>query len=164
MAAKDKTLEDLFSETLRDIYHAEKQIVRALSKMAKATKSDELREAFEMHREETEAQIERLEKVFEMIGKRPRGKPCEAIEGIIEEGKEVMEDFKGSDALDAGLLAGAQAVEHYEISRYGTLKAWATELGLKDAAKLLDETLKEEEQTDKKLSALAVRAINKQAA
>jgi ferritin-like metal-binding protein YciE len=164
MAAKDKTLEDLFSETLRDIYHAEKQIVRALSKMAKATKTDELRDAFEMHREETETQIERLEKVFEMIGKRPRGKPCEAIEGIIEEGKEVMEDFKGSDALDAGLLAGAQAVEHYEISRYGTLKAWATELGLKDAAKLLDETLKEEEQTDKKLSELAVRAINKQAA
>jgi ferritin-like metal-binding protein YciE len=164
MAAKDKTLEDLFSETLRDIYHAEKQIVRALSKMAKATKTDELRDAFEMHREETETQIERLEKVFEMIGKRPRGKPCEAIEGIIEEGKEVMEDFKGSDALDAGLLAGAQAVEHYEISRYGTLKAWAAELGLKDAAKLLDETLKEEEQTDKKLSELAVRAINKQAA
>jgi ferritin-like metal-binding protein YciE len=164
MAAKDKTLEDLFSETLRDIYHAEKQIVRALSKMAKATKTDELRDAFEMHREETETQIERLEKVFEMIGKRPRGKPCEAIEGIIEEGKEVMEDFKESAALDAGLLAGAQAVEHYEISRYGTLKAWAAELGLKDAAKLLDETLKEEEQTDKKLSALAVRAINKQAA
>jgi ferritin-like metal-binding protein YciE len=102
--------------------------------------------------------------VFELIGKRPRGKPCEAIEGIIEEGKEVMEDFKGSDALDAGLLAGAQAVEHYEISRYGTLKAWAAQLGHNDAAKLLDETLKEEEQTDKKLSELAVRAINKQAA
>lgn len=164
MAAKEKTLDDLFFETLRDIYHAEKQIVRALSRMAKATKTDELREAFEAHREETEGQIERLEKVFEMIGKRPRGKPCEAIEGIIEEGKEVMEDFKGSDALDAGLLAGAQAVEHYEISRYGTLKAWASQLGLNDAVKLLDETLKEEEQTDKKLTNLAERSINKLAA
>ena len=164
MAAKEKTLDDLFFETLRDIYHAEKQIVRALSRMAKATKTDELREAFEAHREETESQIERLEKVFEMIGKRPRGKPCEAIEGIIEEGKEVMEDFKGSDALDAGLLAGAQAVEHYEISRYGTLKAWASQLGLNDAVKLLDETLKEEEQTDKKLTNLAERSINKLAA
>jgi ferritin-like metal-binding protein YciE len=164
MAAKDKTLDDLFLETLRDIYHAEKQILRSLPRMAKATRTDELRDAFEAHREETEGQIERLEKVFELIGKRPRGKPCEAIEGILQEGKEVMEDFKGSEALDAGLLAGAQAVEHYEISRYGTLKAWATQLGLKDAAKLLDETLKEEEQTDKKLTSLAVRSINRLAA
>lgn len=164
MAANSKTLEDLFSETLRDIYHAEKQIARALPKMAKASNTDDLRDAFEAHREETETQIERLEKVFEMIGKRPRGKPCEAIEGILQEGKEVMEDFKNSEALDAGLLAGAQAVEHYEISRYGTLKAWAAQLGLDDAVKLLDETLKEEEQTDKKLTNLAVSSINKLAA
>jgi ferritin-like metal-binding protein YciE len=133
MAAKEKALEDLFHETLKDIYYAEKHILKALPKMAKSAKSAELRQAFEKHREETEGQIERLESVFEMLGKSPRGKTCEAIQGLVEEGKEVMEEFKDSPALDAGILAGAQAVEHYEISRYGTLKTWAGALGMEDA-------------------------------
>jgi ferritin-like metal-binding protein YciE len=111
MAVKEKALEDLFHETLKDIYYAEKHILKALPKMAKSAKSAELRQAFEKHREETEGQIERLESVFEMLGKSPRGKTCEAIQGLVEEGKEVMEEFKDSPALDAGILAGAQAVE-----------------------------------------------------
>jgi ferritin-like metal-binding protein YciE len=164
MPAKQKTLNDLFLETLKDMYHAEKQILRALPKMAKAAESDQLRQAFETHRKETEGQVARLEQVFEMIGKPARGKPCEAIKGIIEEGKEVMEDFEGSDALDAGLVAGAQAVEHYEISRYGTLKTWATQLGMPDAAKLFDETLQEEKKTDQLLTKLAESSANRKAA
>jgi ferritin-like metal-binding protein YciE len=164
MAAKQKTLNDLFLETLKDMYHAEKQILRALPKMAKAAESDELRQAFQTHRDETEGQVARLEQVFEMIGKPARGKPCEAIKGIIEEGKEVMEDFEGSDALDAGLVAGAQAVEHYEISRYGTLKTWAMQLGMKDAARLFDETLQEEKKTDQLLTQLAESSANQKAA
>ena len=159
-AAKEKTLDDLFYETLKDIHFAEKQIVKALPKMAKAANSDELRHAFETHLEETHGQIERLGQVFEILGKRAATKTCDAILGIVEEGKEVMEDFKESSALDAGLLAGAQAVEHYEISRYGTLKAWATKLGHADIAKLLDQTLQEEKKTDALLSKLAVAAVN----
>jgi ferritin-like metal-binding protein YciE len=161
--AKQKTLDDLFHETLKDIYYAEKQILRALPKMAKAADSDDLRAAFEKHREETQGQVERLEQVFELIGKTARGKTCEAIVGIIDEGKEIMEDFDGSDALDAGLLAAAQAVEHYEISRYGTLKAWAEKLGHSDAAKLLDETLSEEKKTDEALTKLAESVVNAKA-
>jgi ferritin-like metal-binding protein YciE len=164
MATTDKTLQDLFLETLKDMYHAEKQILRALPKMAKAARSDELRQAFETHRAQTEGQVERLEQVFEMLGKAARGKPCEAIQGLVEEGKEVMEDFKNSAALDAGLLAGAQAVEHYEISRYGTLKAWATQLGMRDAVRLLDQTLQEEKETDELLTRLAEGTLNQQAA
>jgi ferritin-like metal-binding protein YciE len=164
MAAKEKALEDLFLETLKDIYYAEKHILKALPKMAKSAKSEELRQAFEKHREETEGQIERLESVFEMLGKPARGKTCEAIQGLVEEGKEVMEDFKNSPALDAGILAGAQAVEHYEISRYGTLKTWATALGMNDAAKLLDQTLEEEKRTDVLLSRLAESSVNQKAA
>ena len=164
MAAKEKTLQDLFHETLKDIYHAEKQILKALPKMAKAANSDQLRQAFEKHRTETEGQVERLEQIFEILGKPARGKPCEAIQGLVEEGKEVMEDFKDSAALDAGLLAGAQAVEHYEISRYGTLKAWALQLGMRDAAKLLDQTLQEEKKTDEALTRLAEAAVNAEAA
>ena len=126
MAAQNrKNLSDLFLDTLKDIYYAEKQILRALPKMAKAAQSDELRQAFETHRGETEGQVARLDQMFEILGKRAAGKKCPAIEGLVEEGKEVMEDFKESDALDAGLLSGAQAIEHYEISRYGTLKTWA---------------------------------------
>jgi ferritin-like metal-binding protein YciE len=117
MAAKDKTLEDLFLETLKDIYWAEKKILTALPKMAKAAQSGEFRAAFEKHQRETEGQVGRLEQVFQLLGQTPKGKKCEAIEGLIEEGKEVMKDFKGSDALDAGLLCAAQAVEHYEIAR-----------------------------------------------
>jgi ferritin-like metal-binding protein YciE len=162
--AKEKNLEDLFHETLKDIYFAEKKILTALPKLAKAAHSEELSAAFEKHAEETEAQVERLEQVFEMLDKQPRGKTCPAILGLIEEGQEVMQDFKESDALDAGLLAGAQAVEHYEISRYGTLIAWAKQMGMDDAADLLQQTLAEEEKTDKSLSKLAESAINYQAA
>ena len=162
MAEKD--LSDLFVDTLKDIYYAEKQIYKALPKMAKEAASDELRAAFEKHHGETEGQIERLEQIFEMIGKPARGKKCDAIEGIIDEGKEIMEEYADTPALDAGLLAGAQAVEHYEISRYGTLKTWANQLGHKNAVKLIDQTLAEEKKTDEALSKLAVSAVNAEAA
>ena len=164
MAAKEKGLEDLFLNTLKDIYYAEKQILRALPKMAKAAESEELREAFQTHRDETEGQIQRLEQVFEALGKKAQGKTCEAIQGIIEEGKEIMEDFAESDALDAGLIAAGQAVEHYEISRYGTLRTWAQELGMQDAADLLEQTLEEEKKTDKLLTELAEARVNQKAA
>jgi ferritin-like metal-binding protein YciE len=164
MAAKDKTLEDLFLETLKDIYWAEKKILTALPKMAKAAQSGELRKAFEKHQRETEGQVGRLEQVFKLIGQAPKGKKCEAIEGLIEEGKEVMKDFKGSDALDAGLLCAAQAVEHYEIARYGTLATWAAQLGMAEAKRLLGATLDEEEKTDAALSELAETSINRKAA
>src|ERR1700712_542588 len=126
----EKDLNALFLDTLKDIYFAEKQILKALPKMAKAATSDRLRAAFEKHHDETEGQVDRLEQIFELIGKPARGKTCDAIMGILDEGKEIMDEYKGTSALDAGLLAAAQAVEHYEISRYGTLKTWATELGL----------------------------------
>jgi ferritin-like metal-binding protein YciE len=158
-----KTLNDLFYETLKDIYYAERQIVKALPKMARGAQDPKLKAAFEKHKEETEGQIERLKQVFEIIGKRAQGKTCDAIEGIISEGEEVMEEFKGTPALDAGLLAAAQAVEHYEISRYGTLRAWAQQLGLKDAVRLLDETLQEESKTDETLTGLAESAVNEAA-
>lgn len=164
MAASDKTLTDLFVETLKDVYYAEKQLLKALPKMAKSAESDQLRQAFETHREQTGTQIERLEKVFAMCGTQPKAKTCDAILGIIEEGKEIMEDFKGSEALDAGLIAAAQAAEHYEISRYGALKTWAGRLGMRDAAMLLEETLKEEKQTDQLLTQLAESSANKRAA
>jgi ferritin-like metal-binding protein YciE len=164
MTAKDKKLNDLFLDTLKDIYFAEKQILRALPKMAKAASSDKLRAAFEKHYGETEGQVERLEQVFEMIEKPARGKTCEAIQGILDEGKEIMDEYKGSEALDAGMLAAAQAVEHYEISRYGTLKQWAQQLGMKDAVRLLDQTLQEEKKTDETLTSLAEAAVNVAAA
>src|SRR6202023_2088415 len=132
--------------------------------MAKAANSDELRAAFEKHHDETEGQVERLEKVFEMIDKPARGKTCDAIIGILDEGKEIMEEFKGCEALDAGMLAAAQAVEHYEIARYGTLKQWALQLGMKDAARLLDQTLQEEKKTDESLTSLAEATVNLAAA
>lgn len=132
--------------------------------MAKAASSEELRAAFEKHHDETEGQIERLEQIFELIGKPARGKKCDAIEGILDEGKEVMEEYEDTPALDAGLLAAAQAVEHYEISRYGTLRTWADKLGHKDAVKLLDATLAEEKKTDDALSKLAISAVNADAA
>jgi ferritin-like metal-binding protein YciE len=160
----EKGLEDLFHETLKDIYYAEKQILKALPKMAKGAESDELRKAFEMHREQTEGQVERLEKVFEMIGHPARGKTCDAIVGIIEEGQEVMEEFGGTHAIDAGLVSTAQAVEHYEIARYGTLKTWANQLGMDEAVELLDQTLQEEKETDHRLTELAESEINQEAA
>jgi ferritin-like metal-binding protein YciE len=128
--------------------------------MARAAKAPELKKAFETHKEESEAQVERLQQVFEMIGKRAQGKTCEAIQGILAEGEEIMEEFKGTPALDAGLISSAQAVEHYEITRYGTLKAWAEQLGYRDAAKLLEQTLKEESKTDETLTMLAESAVN----
>ena len=161
--ASEKTLRDLFHDTLKDIYFAEKKILGALPKMAKAAQSQELRAAFEKHEAETEDQVERLERVFKDIEQTPRGKTCEAIVGIIEEGQEVMKEYKGKPALDAGLLAAAQAVEHYEISRYGTLKTWASELGLTEAVKLLDATLTEEKKTDEVLSKLAESGVNQHA-
>lgn len=162
--AQEKTLEDLFSETLKDVLHAEKQLLRALPKMAKAAHADELRAAFETHADETEVQVERLEKVFELLGKPARGKTCDAMVGLVEEAKEAMSDFKNSPALDAALLAAAQCAEHYEIARYGTLKTWARQLGMNEAVKLLDATLQEEGKTDKLLTQLAERSANKQAA
>lgn len=156
----DKTLDDLFYETLKDIYYAERKILKTLPKMARGAQNPKLKAAFEKHKDETEGQIERLQQVFEAIGKRPRAKTCPAIDGIIEEGEEIMDDFKGSPALDAGLLAAAQAVEHYEISRYGTLTAWAKQLGLSEAAALLEQTLQEESKTDEALSKLAETAVN----
>jgi ferritin-like metal-binding protein YciE len=159
----DKNLDDLFHDTLKDIYYAERKILTALPKMAKAAQSAELKAAFEKHHGQTEGQVERLVEVFGIIEKKPQGKTCPAIDGILEEGTEIMKDYKGTAALDAGLIGAAQAVEHYEMSRYGTLKRWAEMLGHADAAELLNETLEEEEQTDVDLSALADASINQKA-
>ena len=155
MANTPKALDDLFHDMLKDVYYAEKQVLKALPKMARMAQSPELKKAFETHKEQTSEQIERLGEVFEMIGKAPRGKTCEAILGILDEGKSVMEEYADSPALDAGLVASAQAVEHYEITRYGTLKAWAQQLGHKDAVKLLEATLAEETQTDDLLTKIS---------
>ena len=163
MAKEVKTLEDLFHDTLKDIYYAEKKILSTLPKMAKAAQNSALKAAFEKHRGETEGHVERLEQVFAIIDKKPQGKTCAAIVGITEEGAEIMQEYKGSPAHDAGLLAAAQAVEHYEISRYGTLRTWAEELGHNDAATLLQQTLDEEEATDEALTELAESVVNQQA-
>jgi ferritin-like metal-binding protein YciE len=163
MAMPDKTLRELFHDTLKDIYFAEKKILGALPKMAKAAQSEDLKAAFEKHETETEGQVERLEKVFGEIDETPRGKTCDAIMGILEEGQEIMKEYKGTPALDAGLLAAAQAVEHYEIARYGTLKTWASELGLTASVKLLDATLTEEKNTNEALTELAISEVNQHA-
>jgi ferritin-like metal-binding protein YciE len=164
MAGQSKTLQDLFQEVLKDIYYAERKILVALPKMAKAANSEELRAAFEKHVDETKMQVDRLQKVFKLLKQPAKGKTCPAILGLVEEGEEVMEDFEDSDALDAGLLAGAQAVEHYEISRYGTMIAWAKQLGMQEAVQLLNQTLQEEKKTDAALSKLAEAALNRKAA
>jgi ferritin-like metal-binding protein YciE len=156
----DKTLSSLFEDTLKDIYFAEKKILTALPKMAKAAQSEELKEAFRAHHAQTEGQVQRLEQVFSIIGQKPKGKTCPAIEGILEEGTELMKEYAKSPALDAALISAAQAVEHYEIARYGTMKRWAENLGLDEAAALLDETLGEETQTDEDLTALADNDVN----
>jgi ferritin-like metal-binding protein YciE len=160
MSMTEKTLNDLFLTTLKDVYYAEKAILRALPKMAKAAESGDLKEAFVKHRDETAGHVERLEQIFDKLGKKASGKTCEAIKGIIEEGEEIMDDFEDSDALDAGLIAAGQAVEH---SRYGTLRTWAQQLGMRDAAKLLDQTLAEEKKTDELLTQLAEARANPKA-
>ncbi|MBX9752665.1 MAG: ferritin-like domain-containing protein [Roseococcus sp.] len=161
--AKAKSLNDLFYDTLKDIYYAERKILKTLPKMARASQSPELKAAFEKHRMETEGQVERLQQVFEIIGKRPVGKTCDAIEGIVAEGEEIIEEYGGTPVVDAGLIAAAQAVEHYEITRYGTLKRWAELLGHDQAVALLDETLQEEGQTDRDLTLLADAGANEMA-
>jgi ferritin-like metal-binding protein YciE len=160
----EKNLKALFMHQLKDTYFAENAILKALPEMAAAAQSEELRGAFGVHLNETKEQVKRLEQVFQMIGEKPSGVECKAIQGIIEEGQEILQEFKGGEALDAGLIAAAQAVEHYEITRYGTLLAWAKQLGLSDAQELIQETLVEEENTDELLSELAEEAINPAAA
>ena len=154
------TLHDLFIDQLKDIYYAEKHIYKTLPKMMKKATSPALKAAFEKHHGETEIQIERLDQVFEIIDKPARGKKCAAIDGILEEGAELMEEHEPGALLDSGLAAGAQAVEHYEMARYGALVAWANQLGMSDCAKLFKATLSEEEATDKALSKLAETDIN----
>jgi ferritin-like metal-binding protein YciE len=163
MAKQPKHLDELFHDTLKDIYFAEKKILATLPKMAKAAQSAGLKRAFEKHHRETENHVTRLEEVFAALEKKPQAKTCDAIVGITAEGAEIMKEYKGSPALDAGLLAAAQAVEHYEMSRYGTLKTWAQELGLKDAARLLDQTLQEEKNTDATLTKIAEAVVNQHA-
>jgi ferritin-like metal-binding protein YciE len=157
---KDKHLQDLFLDTLKDIYYAEQKILKALPKMAKAAQETALQQAFKKHLGETQGQVTRLEQVFKLIGETPKGKKCPAIDGLLKEGDEIAKDYKNSHALDAGLLAAAQAVEHYEMSRYGTLKCWAQELGLGEAVQLLDQTLMQERKTDKDLTQLAEGSVN----
>jgi ferritin-like metal-binding protein YciE len=160
---KQKNLRDLFHAMLKDIYFAEKKILAALPKMAKAAQSEELKAAFQKHESETEMHVERLDRVFDELDETPRTKTCDAILGIIEEGQGVMKEFKATPALDAGLLAAAQAIEHYEIARYGTLKTWAQELGLDESVAVLNLTLREEKNTDEKLTELAQSNVNQHA-
>jgi ferritin-like metal-binding protein YciE len=160
MAKKPKLLSDLFHDTLKDVYFAENKILKTLPKMAKAAHSSDLKAAFVKHEKETRGQVKRLEQVFKIFGKRLRAKTCDAIMGITKEGAEIMTEYKGMPALDAGLLAAAQAVEHYEMSRYGTLRTWADELGMPDVVKLLEATLKEEKATDAALTTLAKSVVN----
>ena len=161
MAKKEaKKLDELFHDTLKDIYFAEKKILATLPKMEKAAQASQLKMAFAKHKRETEGHVARLEKVFAAIDKKPQSKTCD---GITDEGAEIMKEYKGSPALDAGLLAAAQAVEHYEISRYGTLKTWANELGLSEAVGLLDQTLAEEKKTDATLTEIAESVVNVEA-
>jgi ferritin-like metal-binding protein YciE len=162
--SKAKDLKELFHETLKDVYHAEKQLVRALPKMAKAAQAGELRRAFENHLRETQGHAERLERVFEILGERAATKPCHGMMGLVEEGEEAIKEFKGSDPADASLIGAAQAVEHYEIARYGTLKTWASQLGLDEAARLLEGILAEEKKADELLTRIAESGVNQQAA
>jgi ferritin-like metal-binding protein YciE len=162
MAEKD--LKALFLHQLKDTYYAENAIVKALPKMAAAAQTEELQGAFAVHLEETKNHVQRLDQVFQKLGEQPEGIECKAIMGIIAEGDEIAQEFAGGEALDAGLIAAAQAVEHYEITRYGTMIAWANQLGMTDVQDLLKETLAEEESTDELLSELAEDAINPAAA
>jgi ferritin-like metal-binding protein YciE len=158
--AEVKALQDLFVNELRDVYDAEKQIVKALPRVIRATASDDLKEALEHHLDETRGQVERLEQVFERLDLRPKGKHCTGMEGILEEGKELIEEGSKGDVLDAGLIAAAQRVEHYEMAAYGTLAAWARQLGHQTVVSLLEKNLEEEKAADKKLTALAEAEMN----
>ncbi len=159
-----KTLAELFLWQLKDVYGAENQILKALPKMAKQANSPDLRQAFETHLKETENQVERLNKVFETLGMKASGEKCQALEGIVEEAEEVMSETEDPGVLDAGLIASAQAVEHYEIARYGTLIAWAEQLGNNEVSNLLQETLKEEKHADAVLNKIAQESVNRKAA
>jgi ferritin-like metal-binding protein YciE len=160
----DKDLKALLLHQLRDTFYAENAIIKALPKMAEAASSEELKGALAVHLEETKNHVERLRQVFDLLGQKAEGEQCPAMDGIIEEGQEIMSSFAGGEALDAGLIASAQAVEHYEITRYGTMLAWARQMGLSEIEDLLRETLIEEENTDELLSELAEDAVNPQAA
>ena len=161
--ATTKGMDELLLSFMQDIYYAERQILKALPKMAKAAENEQLKEALMQHREETQGQIERLQKAFEAVGKRARAQTCEAINGIIEEGEEVIEEFEAGSVRDAGIVANAQAVEHYEMARYGTIIAWAQGAGRSEVVRLMQETLEEEKKADKLLNDLAAKEINKQA-
>jgi ferritin-like metal-binding protein YciE len=158
-----KTMDDLFHALLQDVYYAEKQLVKTLPKLAKKSSNAELEKAFTDHLKETEGHVERLEKVFDLIGKKPRAKKCDAILGIVAEGDEVMQESDDEAVLDAGILAAAQAAEHYEIARYGTLCAWAEQLGQEDAKELLGQTLEEEKKADELLTSIADGGVNEAA-
>ncbi|HUR03732.1 MAG TPA: ferritin-like domain-containing protein [Nonomuraea sp.] len=157
------SMQDLFLNELKDVYNAEKQLVRALPRMAKAADSPELQRAFTKHLRETEGQVQRLERIFRSLGETPRGKKCKGMEGLIEEGKEILEEDGASEVIDAALISAAQRVEHYEIAAYGCLRTYAQLLGMDDADKLLQQTLEEEEATDKALTALGEGGINQAA-
>jgi ferritin-like metal-binding protein YciE len=157
-------LEDMFLMTLKDIYHGEKQILKALPKMAKHAESEQLKQALQHHLQETKGQVDRIEKVFQHLGKPARGETCEAIKGLIEEGEEVMEKADNGPVCDAGMIAAGQAIEHYEIARYGTLVAWARQLGMMEASDLLEKTLDEEKKADAKLNEIALQEVNRKAA
>ncbi len=159
-----KNMEDLFVHTLRDIYYAEKQIVKALPDMIEKASDPQLKQGFQTHLRETENHVKRLEQVFNMTGKKAQGVDCPAIDGIIEEANEVAGEVEKKPVLDAALIAAAQAVEHYEMTRYGTLIAWAKQLGKNDVATLLNQTLDEEKATDKKLTSMAETEVNRKAA
>ena len=160
---KLKSLEDLLVDELKDLYSAENQLVKALPKMAKAASSPELRQGFTEHLEQTRGHVERLVQICEHLGVTPKGKKCVAMEGLIEEGKELIEEDADPSVLDAGLIAAAQKVEHYEIASYGTVRTWAEQLGLQEAVRLLEATLQEEKATDEKLTGLAKKSVNREA-
>lgn len=161
--ANHKGFNELMLSFMQDVYYAERQILKALPKMAKATQNEKLKEALMHHREETQGQVERLQKAFEALGKRARAQTCEAINGIIEEGEEIVEEFEQGDVRDAGIIASAQAVEHYEMARYGTIVAWAKACGQKEVAQLMEATLEEEKKADKLLNELANKQVNQSA-
>lgn len=154
------TLQDLYVQGLKDLYSAENQILKALPKMIKASKHQELKQAFQMHEQQTREQVKRLERICDDLGVSPRGKKCEGMEGLIKEGKELIQEKPDEDVLDAGLIAAAQHVEHYEMAGYGTMRTYARQMGLTEHARLLQQTLDEEGETDKKLTRLAERRIN----